>query len=105
VTEWIIRTMNKKITCADGFSMSVQAGEHSYSHPRVNNAPRYFSVEIGFPSEKETLIIEYAENPENPTGTVYPWVPAVVISLICAKHGGIVSGDLPKGIPYLKAKR
>ena len=84
--------------------MSVQAGEHNYCHPRVNNAPRYFSVEIGYPSEKETLIIDYAENPERPTETVYGWVPAAIISLICAKHGGIVSGELPKGVPYLKAE-
>jgi len=95
--------MNTKVTCADGFTMSVQASEYSYCHPRVSNAPRYFSVEIGYPSEKETLIIEYAENPENPTETVYAWVPAAVVSLICAKHGGVVSGELPKGIPYLKA--
>ena len=98
-------TMNKKITCADGFSMSVQAGEYNYCHPRVDNAPRYFSVEIGFPSEKENLIIDYAENPGAPTMTVYPWVPAAIISLICAKHGGIVSGELPKGVPYLKAEQ
>tara|TARA_R110000824_G_scaffold67262_2_gene174144 strand:+ start:160 stop:450 length:291 start_codon:yes stop_codon:yes gene_type:complete len=95
--------MNKKIICADGFSMSVQASEYNYCRPRVDNARRYFSVEIGYPSEKETLIIDYAENPKRPTETVYPWVPAAIISLICAKHGGIVSGDLPKGIPYLKA--
>lgn len=98
-----MKTMNKKIICADGFSMSVQASEYNYCRPRVDNARRYFSVEIGYPSEKETLIIDYAENPKRPTETVYPWVPAAIISLICAKHGGIVSGDLPKGIPYLKA--
>jgi len=96
---------NKKITCADGFSMSVQAGESNYSHPRVDNAARYFSVEIGFPSHKESLIIDYAEDPAKPTMTVYPWVPAAIISLICAKHGGIISGELPKGIPYLKAEQ
>lgn len=98
-----MKTMNRKIICADGFSMSVQASEYNYCRPRVDNARRYFSVEIGYPSEKETLIIDYAENPKRPTETVYPWVPAAIISLICAKHGGIVSGDLPKGIPYLKA--
>ena len=96
--------MLTKITCADGFVMSVQAGEHNYCHPRVNNAPRYFSVEIGYPSEKETLIIDYAENPERPTETVYGWVPSAIVSLICVKHGGIVSGELPKGVPYLKAE-
>ena len=98
-----MRQINEKIVCADGFSMSVQAGEYNYSAPREDGASRYFSVEIGYPSQKESLIIEYAENPSEPTMTVYPWVPAAVISLICAKHGGIVSGQLPKGIPYLRA--
>jgi len=97
------RIINKKVVCADGFSMSVQAGEFNYSSPRVDGASRYFSVEIGYPSQRESLIIEYAENPNRPTETVYPWVPSAVISLICAKHGGIVSGQLPKGIPYLRA--
>ena len=98
-----MRTMNKKIICADGFEMSVQAGEKNYSHPREDGARQYFAVEIGFPSAMESLIIEYAENPEKPTMTVYPWVPSAIVSLICAKHGGIVSGELPAGIPYLKA--
>ena len=38
-----------------------------------------------------------------PTQSVYGYVPAHVVSLVCAKHGGIVSGDLPPGIPYLEA--
>jgi len=26
-----------------------------------------------------------------------------VITLVIAKHGGIVAGELPPGVPYLKA--
>ena len=94
--------LNKTITCADGFRMSVQASASTYSTPRNNEGP-YEAAEIGYPSEKETLIMEYAEDRDNPTNTVYAYVPSSVISLVCAKHGGIVDGDLPKGIPFLKA--
>jgi hypothetical protein len=96
-------TLNKKITCKDGFSMSVQASEYNYCSPRQDGAKRYHAVEVGFPSAKESLLIEYAENASTPKDTVYAYVPAAVVSLIIAKHGGIVSGQLPNGIPYLKA--
>ena len=32
--------------------------------------------------------MEYAENPDHPTGTVYGWVPVEVISEVIAKRGG-----------------
>jgi len=96
-------TLNKKIICKDGFSMSVQASQHNYCSPREDGAKRYYAVEVGFPSAKESLLIEYAENITKPELTVYAYVPAVVVSLVIAKHGGIVSGELPKGVPYLKA--
>lgn len=94
--------LNKQIICADGFAMSVQASEGAYSTPRNNEGP-YETAEIGYPSEEEDLIMGYAEDSSNPTSTVYPYVPSSIISLVCAKHGGIVDGDLPKGIPFLKA--
>jgi hypothetical protein len=47
--------------------------------------------------------MEWAEVPQTPTDTVYGWVPRTVIALVIAKHGGIVEGELPPGIPYLKA--
>lgn len=33
--------------------------------------------------------MEYCENPENPTDTVYGYVPIEVIEEIITKHGGI----------------
>ena len=95
--------LNKTIICKDGFEMSVQAHEGAYCRPRVDNAERYEAVEVGYPSEQEPLLMEWAENKKSPTGTVYGWVPAARVSLVCAKHGGIVSGELPAGIPYIKA--
>jgi len=48
------------IVCTDGFTMSVQVGYSLYSTPK-KVAKRYSEVEIGYPSEHEPLIEEYAE--------------------------------------------
>ena len=77
--------MNERITCADGFSMSVQASRTHYSSPRMNHAEAYSSVEVGFPSEAE----------QSPTGTVYGWGPTHIVNAVVEKHGGIVNGELP----------
>tara|TARA_A100001391_G_C4906426_1_gene235135 strand:- start:231 stop:539 length:309 start_codon:yes stop_codon:yes gene_type:complete len=95
--------MNKKVVCKDGFAMSVQAGETQYCHPRETGADRYTEVEIGFPNRPEDLLLEYAEDGTRPTDTVYPYVPAPVVTMVIAKHGGMVEGELPAGIPYLRA--
>ena len=94
---------NKAIVCKDGFTMSVQAHEGAYCTPRIDFAENYTAVEVGFPSQEEELLMNWAETPQTPTDTVYGWVPRSVIALVIAKHGGIVKGELPPGIPYLKA--
>lgn len=96
--------MNKNIVCKDGFTMSVQAAGSLYCSPRVDNAERYITVEVGYPNRAEPLLMEWAEDEKQPTNTVYAYVPSGVISLVCAKHGGIVRGELPAGIAYLGAK-
>ena len=88
----------KKVLCEDGFSMSVQASSTAYCSPRLNDA-RYYEVEIGFPSEKEPLIIQYAEDWEKPTDTVYGYVPVNTVYLVITKHGGMVAGECPAGVP------
>jgi hypothetical protein len=84
----------KRLVCRSGFTMSVQAGETKYCEPRNNTGP-YASAEIGFPSEEDNLIIDYAEDKNNPTETVYGWVPAGIITALIIKHKGISSGDCP----------
>jgi len=83
--------------------MSVQANHGAYCSPRVDNAPRYTMVEVGFPSHFEPLLLKWAEDEDEPTNTVYGYVPVERISLVCAKHGGVVSGELPAGIPCIEA--
>ena len=96
-----MKKKNTRVCCADGFSMSVQASANAYCSPRDDTGP-YEAVEIGYPSAYEPMIAKYAEDPDNPTETVYGWVPADKVSLIIVKHGGIISGEVPDGIPHLK---
>jgi len=98
-----IKPLYKAVVCADGFSMSVQASTTAYSKPRTDSGP-YTEVEIGFPNEEEPLLLSYAEEPEELTNTVYPYVPVERVSLVLAKHGGVVSGELPEGVPMLKSE-
>lgn len=96
------KPLNSTIRCADGFSMSVQASSTAYSTPRNNVGP-YTTAEVGFPSQEEDLLIEYADNRMEPTETVYGYVPRQTIVNVIVKHGGIVEGELPEGFPFLKA--
>ena len=91
--------LNKKVVCQDGFSFSCQASDTNYCSPRVASASHYTEVEIGFPSGVEPLIMEYCEDPEDPTGTVYGYVPSDLVRHLIDKHGGIASGEVPKGVP------
>ena len=85
-----------QIVCVDGFEMSVQVGFSLYSTPK-KVAKRYTAVEIGFPSEHEPLIEEYAEtfykddgeDVTDYTDTVYPYVPVRIVDKVLKKHGGI----------------
>ena len=85
-----------QIVCSDGFKMSVQVGFSLYSTPK-KVAKRYTAVEIGFPSEHEPLIEEYAEtfyqddgeDVTDYTDTVYPYVPVRIVDKVLKKHGGI----------------
>ena len=82
------------IVCEDGFTMSVQVGYSLYSTPK-KVAKRYSAVEIGYPSEPEELIKEYAEfapfdeDTADYTDTVYPYVPVKIVDKVLKKHGGI----------------
>jgi len=82
------------IVCTDGFTMSVQVGYSLYCKPK-KVAKRYSEVEIGFPSDHEPLIEEYAECftfeelDIDFTNTVYPYVPVKIVDKVLKKHGGI----------------
>jgi hypothetical protein len=77
-----------KIVCEDGFTMSVQGSHGHYCMPRENSS-LYYAMEIGYPSQVETLLLEFAEDPSTPTETVYSYVPIEVIERVIESHGGI----------------
>ena len=101
---------NNRITCADGFSLSVIAGPGAYCTPRPKMVPHlpampyddeiddaYFSgpythVEVGFPSAKpkpwKKSWRQYSESPGSPTATVYSWVPVELVRDLVQRHGG-----------------
>lgn len=98
-----------RIVCNDGFSVSVQASEFTYCHPRytqwqnkdgwqvingeywLSSEPRrhfetdhytpYEAVELGYPSEEDELIEEYSEG-DDFMDTVYGYVPGIKNTLI-----------------------
>lgn len=83
-----VRMPAAALVCKDGFSVSVQASATHYCTPRDNVGP-YTEFELGFPSEASALIQEYAEDAENPTGTVYGHVPLKTVLALLASHGGV----------------
>lgn len=92
-----IPTTRTRIILADGESVSVQANEYCYCHPRSNlswidlssfSIP-YYEYEIGFPSFVAGEWLEYAEQPEKPTDTVYGYVPVDLVQKVLDTHGGI----------------
>ena len=79
------------IYCYDGFAMSVQDHENAYATPGSTS-------EIGFPTKEEPLIKEYAEDPDDLTGTVYPHVPNEIVEQVIIKHGGVDPNGEKKAI-------
>ena len=96
----MIKDYNPRITCNDGFSISVQGSEYSYATPRENNPPNgYTHVECGFPSTtpKTVELRNYAEcfGDSDYTETVYGYVPVEVVQAELDAHGGIAVGCMP----------
>ena len=84
----------KFVHCKDGFGVSIQASKTNYCVPRDDIGP-YTEVELGFPNAPESLIIGYADDPDNPTETVYGYVPVGLVKALLIKHGGVESGTHP----------
>lgn len=82
------REASPRIVCVDGLSFSVQANYGAYSDPRSATGP-YTAVEIGFPSERIEEIMPYCERPDDPTETVYGYVPVDLVLDVINAHGGV----------------
>ena len=90
----MIPKIYKRVVCADGFTISMQASHMTNCDPRDNAGP-YSEIEMAYPNRGDSLIQRYAENQYQPTGTVYGRVPADIVRRLIAKHGGVVAGEVP----------
>lgn len=97
----------KRIVCKDGYSFSCQVNEYAYCNPRKSGAFPYSSVEISFPSDGDSLIDAYAEDP-NPSRdedgyikTVYGYIPIKTVTNLIKKHGGFKDGPSAADIDIL----
>ena len=81
-----------RIRCADGFSVSVQAGRGNYCAPRDDDGP-WYDVELGFPSDRVEALIPFAEEEDRPTKTVYGWVPLTLVAEVILAHGGFAQTE------------
>ena len=71
--------IRERVECLNGTTVSIQASEYHYCNPR-NNAGPYETVELGFPTVPPTAaIIACAENPDDPTESVYGQVPVDLV--------------------------
>ena len=81
------------VLCADGESLSVQAGYYLYSTPKDNVGP-YTEVEVGFPSvSPPDTWAEYFDgdwDTEDHTSGVYGYVPVALVREFIKAHGGEV---------------
>lgn len=84
-----------RVVCADGATVSIQAGRGMYSEPR-DTAPAYSRVEAGMPSVVPPASWHsYAEDEDDLTHTVYGYLPWTCVDEFIAAHGGMVGGALP----------
>lgn len=82
--------MRPNIICADGFSISVQAGYGYESMPRWNQCKKsYYAVEACCVSCIEPELEPYRD------GIVFKNVPLNIVEKIVAEHGGI---ENPEGL-------
>lgn len=82
-----IGRLRKRAILQDGTILSIQASRLHYCAPRSNDGP-YQSVEVGFPSTVLPEIADYAEDPDDPTGTVYGHVPVDLLAQAIERRGG-----------------
>ncbi len=81
-----------RVFCQDGFSISIQAGIGHHSTPNDKNNYTYYScLELGYPSEDDSLA-ELAQYKD--VGDVYSYVDWMVVEKLLDKHGGIFAYSL-----------
>lgn len=76
------------VICNDGFSISIQGQDGSYSIPR-KFTNKYDSMELGYPNMVDEIIREFAEDVNDPMGSIYGYVDFDIIDKMINNHHGI----------------
>ena len=88
---YILQHVRPRLRCADGMTVSVQAGKYLYCVPRMDAAKHYSEVEVGFPSERPPAHwLEWADAGEGEEANVWGYVPIEEVDAWLVAHGGIV---------------
>ena len=86
------KPLGGRITCNDGFAMSVQASREHACFPRDDIGP-YSTMEVGYPSAMEPLLMPYRDVASIvdvcAAPPIYVQVPARVIQEVVAAHAGL----------------
>jgi hypothetical protein len=104
-----------RLTCTDGFSLSVQASSAHYSAPREDHPDWHWSrfecVEVGYPEDAQGTRIAmpddwlgYADDHNaGLRSDVFAWVPVQLVCEWIQAHGGLVADDAPPAPPEPEA--
>lgn len=91
--------MGYQLLLEDGTSVSIQASKFHYCEPRedFDTYHKYTEFELGFPNCVIEEIMPYVEDEDNPTSTVYGYVPSEVIDAFVRRCGGVVCSVSTEG--------
>jgi hypothetical protein len=87
-----MQIVRPRVRCADGYTVSVQAGNRWNSEPQLDTG-WYSKVELGYPTAADEELRDYADEKRDLRGTVYGFVPVKLVDEVLTKHGGIVGAD------------
>jgi hypothetical protein len=95
-----LRSVNRRILCADGFAVSVQASANHYANDASSEAPYWHmdrevsypftTFEVGYPTADPEPAEVWSEYD---SGGVWAWVPRQVVADLLALHGGAVAWE------------
>lgn len=96
------RWVNRRIVCADGYAVSVQASDHHYANDSTGGAPYwnlngeiepaypFTTFEVGYPTDDPQPAEVWDEYE---AGGVWAWVPREVVADLLDLHGGAVAWE------------
>lgn len=93
----------KPFTCNNGLTFSLQTGSFMYCSPRDDTGP-WHEVEIGYPSKVVPTLLPFAEDRDNPTESIYPFVPTWIVMEMIELNGGLIPADAERFITTLVMK-